>query len=225
MTSKVGWPGHSGMRGKRSRASRCMRPVRTSDSNPRTSSGALAARTRDNAGASSACADLARPRQVGADAVERVLELARRPLARRAAALHPPDDQRHHRLQEGERVGRLHEVGLRPAAVLVHAHEAGDLARQVLGRAPLDQAGRDHVRAAVLVPAVVLGRVPVARRVPGRARRRGRRARRRAWRRRSAPPRTRSGSSSSSQSSVRSRWRACGCTSAIHSWARSSIMS
>ena len=61
------------------------------------------------------------------------------------------------------RVGGLHEVGLRPAAVLVHAHEPGDLARELLARATLAQAGPDHVRAAVLVPAVVLLRVPARR--------------------------------------------------------------
>ena len=63
----------------------------------------------------------------------------------------------HHRLQEGERVGGLQHVGLRVAALLVHAHERLDAPPQRRPARPARQPRGDHVGAAVLVPAVVGG--------------------------------------------------------------------
>ena len=136
------------------------------------------------------------------------------------AALESTRQERDHRLEERERVGGLQHVGLGPAALLVHPHERLDLLASA-GSAPCSRSqaaticaqrswcqrlysgssqsrAESQPRCAVRVRALdVVGD-------GGDLQRLGR-----------------PGSSSSTQSSVRCRWRACGCTSAIQAVARS----
>ncbi len=109
---------------------------------------------------------LAREWKVRADPLERMARLALGVRPRRASRLHPLGDHVHHGLQEGERVRRLHHVGLGEAALLVHEHDPLDLLDQLRVRALLAQPGAHDLRAPLLVPAVVLRVVPGNGRVP-----------------------------------------------------------
>ena len=133
---------------------------------------------------------LARARERGADALERVAGLALGALARRPPRLDPLGEHVDHRLEERERVGGLHHVGLGPAALLVHQHELLDLlAQRGVGVLLAQPVGHDLARSAPGASGCTPGR-PRTRPSPSRRRGRGRRARRRGSRRRSAPPRS-----------------------------------
>jgi hypothetical protein len=112
---------------------------------------------------------LARRGEPRVDALERAVQPGRRALARRAAVLHPVRDHPDHCLEKGERVGRLQQAGLWPATLLVHAHQSLDLLGEGRRGALLAHPMPHHLRAAVLVPAVVGRVVPARGRIPTRS--------------------------------------------------------
>ena len=158
------------MRGKRSRASRCIRPVRTSANAERTSSGSLAARSRDSAGASIASAI---PRARGRPGLMRSTLWRSLPSARSRGA-RPSSTQASTAgtivsRNDSESAACTRSASGQPPSSCTCTSPAVD-AHHVLVRAALAQAGGDHLGAAVLVPAVVLRRVPAHRAVPARGR-------------------------------------------------------
>ena len=145
-----------------------MRPVRIRPLSRTTSSGALAARTRDSAGASSASASSrARGRSpLMRSTLDRSLPIARSRGAR-PSSTQPTTSGTIVSRNDSESAACTRSASGQPPSSCTRTSPATSRA-SVVGGAALAQAVGDHVRAAVLVPAVVLGRVPVAGRVPAR---------------------------------------------------------
>ena len=100
------------------------------------------------------------------DPVQRAPHLGHGAFARGATRPYPADHQRGERVQERERVGCLKQVGFRPTSVLVDPDERFHLFDAIVGNVVFAQPPRRDVGAPVLMPAVVLHRIPVTRRVP-----------------------------------------------------------
>ena len=145
-----------------------MRPVRIMPASSRTSPGCVGGAHARQRGRRAARSPSSRARgRSGADALDHLAQLALGALARRAAALHPLDDHRRPS-SPGTRASRrpaARSASGQPPSSCTRTRSATARARS--SPAPRSRRpGGDHVGAAVLVPAVVLGRVPVARGVP-----------------------------------------------------------